>query len=98
VRQHHLLRIRCLGRLRARHTTRTADVLRLAEALRAEVVPLTTDGGYQGREHRLPAVDELRCASARRADSDLHLRRGTHILDPRRYLSHCATAHLLVNP
>ena len=54
VRQHHLLRIRGIRRLRARHTTRTADVLRLAQAIPAEMVPLPADGGHQGRERRLP--------------------------------------------
>ena len=69
VRQHHLLRVRGIRRLRARHPTRTADVLRLAQAIPAEMVPLTADGGHQGREHRLPQVYELRRAGARRADS-----------------------------
>jgi len=59
VRQHHLLRIRCLGWLRARHPTRTADVMRLAQAIPAEMVPLTADGGHQGRKRRLPSVFEL---------------------------------------
>ena len=91
VRQHHLLRIRCLGRLCACHTTRTVDVLRLAQAISAEMVPLTADGGDQGRERRLPRVFELRRAVARRTVPGLHRGAGQIVLDPRRHLSRCVT-------
>ena len=86
VRQHHLLRIRCLRRLCPCHPTRSADVLWLAQALPAEMVPLAADGGHQGRECRLPHVHELCRAVTRWTVPDLHRAGGSLILDPRGYL------------
>ena len=52
--------------------SRAADVLRLAAEIRAAMVPVTSDGGRQGRGRRLPPVSELRRAGARWPVPDLH--------------------------
>ena len=73
VRQHHLLRVR--GHRRTCSPATQPGRLMFCGSPRqipAEMVPLTADGGNQGRERRLQAVFELRRAGARRAISDLH--------------------------
>jgi hypothetical protein len=95
LRQHHLLRVRGGRRIRlVRVAARSADVLRIAPQISATVVPLTTDGGHQRREHRLPHVYELRRAGARWTIPSLHSAGGQNLLDPRRHLSYCVTKAL----
>jgi hypothetical protein len=87
MRQHHLLRVWDRRLLRfVRFTAGTADVLWLTPEIPAQMVPITSDGGSQGRELRLPHVHELRRAGARRAIPGLHSAERSIFLDARRHL------------
>lgn len=67
--------------------TRTVDVLRVAEAIPASMVPLPAHGWGQGRKRRLHELSELCRAGARWPVPDLYRSRRHFELGPRRHVA-----------